>query len=48
MSNTNDDFKLNKYKDLKREILTVPNSVNVFSLFNQFLEKRTHCHNFNC
>ena len=43
MSNSNDDFKL---KDLKREILTVPNSVNVFSLFNQFLKKGTHC--FNC
>ena len=39
MSNSNDDFKL---KDLKREILTVPNSVNVFSLFNQFLEKKEH------
>ena len=39
MSNLNGDLKL---KDLKREILTVPNSVNVFSLFNQFLEKKEH------
>ena len=31
-----------RLKDLKREILTVPNSVNVFSLFNQFLEKKEH------
>ena len=31
-----------KLKDLKREILTVPNTVNVFSLFNQFLENKEH------
>ena len=39
MSNTKGNIKL---KDLKREILTIPNSVNVFSLFNQFLEKKEH------
>ena len=39
ISNTKVNLKL---KDLKREILTVPNSVNVFSLFNQFLEKKEH------
>ena len=36
MSNTNDDFKL---KDLKREILTVPNSVNVFFIQSIFRKK---------
>ena len=27
---------------LRRNILTVPNSINVFNLFNQFLEKKEH------
>ena len=31
-----------KLKHLKREILTVPNTINVFSLFNQFLENKEH------
>ena len=39
MSNKNNNLIL---KDLKRQILTVPNSVNVFSLFNQFLKKKEH------
>ena len=29
-------------KKLKREILAVPESVNIFSLFNQFLQKKEH------
>ena len=39
MSKKNNNLIL---KDLKRQILTVPNSVNVFSLFNQFLKKKEH------
>tara|TARA_Y100000746_G_scaffold207284_1_gene195528 strand:- start:295 stop:1320 length:1026 start_codon:yes stop_codon:yes gene_type:complete len=39
MSNKNNNLIL---KDLKRQILTVPNSVNVFSLFNQFLKEKEH------
>jgi len=39
MSNKNNNLVL---RDLKRQILTVPNSVNVFSLFNQFLKKKEH------
>ena len=39
MSEKNNNLKL---KNLKREILTVPNTVNVFSLFNQFLENKEH------
>ena len=31
-----------KLKTLRRDILKVPNSINVFSLFNQFLEKKEH------
>ena len=32
----------NKLKILRRDILKVPNSINVFALFNQFLEKKEH------
>jgi CBS domain containing-hemolysin-like protein len=32
----------NKIKTLRRDILTVPNSINVFALFNQLLEKKEH------
>ena len=32
----------NKLKSLRRDILKVPNSINVFVLFNQFLEKKEH------
>ena len=39
MSEKNNNLKL---KHLKREILTVPNTINVFSLFNQFLENKEH------
>ncbi len=35
----NQDFYL---RDFRRDILTVPNAVNLFSLFNQFLEKKEH------
>ena len=31
-----------KLKTLRRDILKVPNSINVFALFNQFLEKKEH------
>ena len=31
-----------KLKTLRRDILKVPNSLNVFALFNQFLEKKEH------
>ena len=31
-----------KLKTLRRDILTVPNSINVFALFNQLLEKKEH------
>ena len=31
-----------KLKTLRRDILKVPNSINVFALFNQFLDKKEH------
>ena len=31
-----------KLKSLRRDILKVPNSINVFALFNQLLEKKEH------
>ena len=31
-----------KLKTLRRDILKVPNSINVFALFNQLLEKKEH------
>ena len=38
-----DNKNLNiKLKTLRRDILKVPDSINVFALFNQFLEKKEH------
>ncbi|MBJ10701.1 MAG: hemolysin [Flavobacteriales bacterium] len=34
--------KHSKLKSLRRDILKVPNTINVFALFNQFLEKKEH------
>ena len=32
----------NKLVTLRRDILTVPNTISIFSLFNQLLEKKEH------
>ena len=31
-----------KLKDFKRDILTVPNTINLFVLFNRLVEKKEH------
>ena len=39
---SNKKNKHSKLKSLRRDILKVPNTINVFALFNQFLEKKEH------